>query len=201
MTMMSGSTLNHGSGGGPGRSRNTQIAMVVVLAVVVFVAGVAITYLLRGRGSTEAQGTPTPCVSTTTHPGVTLPKPGTVSINVYNSTNRAGLARHTATTLTGRGFQVGKVANDPLSKNVQGVAELRYGPTGAQNAALLAYYVPGATLVNDGRADASVDVVLGAGFLAIPAPAAIQAALAKPVLVPGPGCHKASPVASPTASH
>ena len=200
--MMSGSTLSPSGGSGPPRSRGTVIALVVVLAFVFFGAGVAITYLLRGNKDATALPAPAAsCVTTTARPGVTLPKPGTVSINVYNATNRSGLARRTATTMTGRGFVVGKVANDPLGKTVPGVAELRHGPTGAQNAALLAYYFPGATLVNDARTDASVDVVLGAKFSVVPSAAAIGAALAKPVPVAsGPGCASTKPVTRPSAS-
>lgn len=200
--MMSGSTLSPSGGSGPPRSRNTVIALVVVLALVFFAAGVGVTYLLRGSKDTTALPAPGPsCVTASARPGITLPKPGTVSINVYNATTRSGLARRTATTMTGRGFTVGKVANDPLGKTVTGVAELRHGPTGAQNAALLAYYFPGATLVTDTRADASVDVVLGAKFSIVPSAAAVEAALAKPVPVAsGPGCTSTKPVTSPSAS-
>lgn len=203
MTMMSGSTLNPSGGPGPQRSRATMVALAVVLALVFFGAGVAVTYLLRGNNQAAGPG-PSPgasCVTTSARPGVTLPKPGTVSINVYNATTRSGLAHRTAVTMTGRGFVVGKVANDPLGKNVTGVAELRYGPTGEQNAALLAFYFPGAKLVNDGRTDASVDVVLGAQFSLVPSAAAIQTALAKPVpVVSGTGCASTTPAASPSKS-
>ncbi|HEY7858599.1 MAG TPA: LytR C-terminal domain-containing protein [Candidatus Nanopelagicales bacterium] len=202
MTMMSGSTLSPSGGSGPPRSRGTVIALVVVLALVFFAAGAAVTYLLRGNKNAAALPAPAAsCVTTSARPGVTLPKPGTVSINVYNATNRSGLARRTATTMTGRGFTVGKVANDPLGKTVTGVAELRHGPTGAQNAALLAYYFPGATLVSDGRTDASVDVVLGAKFTIVPSATAVEVALAKPVQVTsGPGCQSPKPATSPSVS-
>lgn len=190
MTMMSGSGLTPTGGSGQPRSRNTMIALIVVIALVCFAGGVAVMYLLRGgKDTATGPGPALPCVTTSVRPGVTLPKPGTISINVYNSTNRSGLARRTAATMTGRGFVVGKVANDPLGKNITGVAELRHGPTGTQNAQLLAFYFPGATLVNDGRTDASVDVVLGSAFTVVPSAANIQAAMNKPVPVAsGPGC-------------
>ena len=168
-----------------------------------FGATYGVVHLIRGGGSGTpgaSATTPTPCVTTTVKPGVVLPKPGTVTVNVYNATNRAGLAKRTSAVLATRGFPIGHVANDPLGKSVKGVAEVRYGPSGEQGAKLLLYYVPGAVLVADQRTDASVDLVLGTKFVAVAPQKTVDAALVKPTPVAtGAGC--ASPTtAKPTKS-
>lgn len=192
MTVISGPNLGPSGGPPPRRSRAAMITLIVVVAIALFGAGVVLAWFLRGSTGTAAtpDGSQTPaCVTTTATPGVGLPKPGTVSINVYNSTDRTGLAAQTAATLKGRGFVIGTIANDPLGKTIPGSAELRHGPKGTKNAELLTYYIAGAKLVTDARSDASVDVVLGEGFKKVRSPAAVEAALKKPVVTQtGPGC-------------
>ena len=196
----------YGQTGGPApRSRALTVTLVVLGAIVLFGAGVALSWFLRGGNGGGGAAGPTSgasptCVATTTVPGVGLPKPGTVSINVYNATDRTGLAASTAGVLKGRGFTVGEIANDPLGKTVRPSAELRYGPKGEQNAKLLSFYIPGAKLVQDDRTDASVDVVLGEKFKAVRSPAQVQKALTTPVVTrSGPGC-SSSPAAPPASA-
>jgi hypothetical protein len=204
VSVISGPNLGPSGGPPPQRSRAATVALVVVLAIVLFGAGVALAWFLRGEtgGAAEPGGTPTPqCVSTTTIPGVGMPKPGTVSINVYNSTDRTGLAAATAATLAKRGFVVGTIANDPLGKHIAASAELRHGSKGTKNAQLLKFYIAGAKLVTDDRTDASVDVVLGEDFSKVRSPAAVEALLKKPVVTQtGPGCPSASPKVTKSAA-
>ena len=61
-----------------------------------------------------------------------------VTVNVYNATNRAGLAASTAKDVKARGFVDRPVANDPLKKKIDGAGELRFGPNGKAGAALVA---------------------------------------------------------------
>jgi LytR cell envelope-related transcriptional attenuator len=96
--------------------------------------------------------------------------PRGVTINVYNSTAHTGLAASTASKLQRQGFKVATVDNDPLGKSVLGVGEIRYGPSGLEGANLAALRLPGATMVQDGRMDASVDIVLGKMFKAVKVP-------------------------------
>ena len=96
--------------------------------------------------------------------------PREVTINVYNATVRIGLAASVASSLTKIGFKVATIDNDPLGKSILGVGEIRYGPSGLEGANLAALRLPGATLVQDGRMDASVDVVLGKLFKAVKVP-------------------------------
>jgi hypothetical protein len=95
-----------------------------------------------------------------------------VSVNVYNATDRDGLAAGAAEQLRGRGFRVLTVANDPLHGKVAGPAEVRFGKSGRPGAQVVQRLVKGATAVRDARTDASVDLVLGRTFTTLlPAPA------------------------------
>ena len=198
MSMLSGQGL--GPTGDRPRRRHpvTTTIIVVLMMVVLFGATFGIVRLLRGGGSDSASPGPTspaPCVTTTVVPGVALPKPGQVSSNVYNATNRAGLAKRTAAELGSRGFKIGRVANDPLGRSIAGVAEIRYGTAGLANAQLMKYYIAGAVLVQDARTDATIDVVLGQKFKVVTPQAKVDVALKKPTPVAsGAGC------ASPTPS-
>lgn len=103
-------------------------------------------------------------------------EPGDVTINVYNTTSRAGLASSVASSLETQGFQVATIDNDPLGRSIPSLGEIRHGLRGKAGAMLAAARLPGAALVQDDRMDASVDLVLGKTFKAIQEPSA-QAAL------------------------
>lgn len=109
--------------------------------------------------------------------------PRAVTVNVYNSTDRAGLAASVAKTLRTQGFKVAEVANDPLGRSISGVGEIRYGRLGAAGATLAATRLSGARLVVDARTDATVDLVLGDKFTVLKVPPKV--ATAKPS-VPAP---------------
>ena len=203
--------------GGPrpsARHRRRQSPVVAVILVIIgmvilFGAGYGLSRIIQGSGASDASSTteptngsttsapePEPCVTVTVTPGAGLPSPAQVTTNVYNATDRTGLAASTAEELQVRGFLIGVIDNDPLAKTITGVAEIRHGPSGEQAARLLAFYLPGAELVDDGRKDATIDTVLGAAYTAVAPQSEVDAALAAPSPSPsGPGC---SP--SPTAS-
>ncbi|MFC6239750.1 LytR C-terminal domain-containing protein [Longivirga aurantiaca] len=205
MSMLSGTVIGP-SGGGPRRRRPWATGLLVVLMMAVVFGGTyGAVVLLRGGGNEPGPGsssssTPDTCVTVTVTPGAALPEPATVTVNVYNATDRSGLARATADELKAREFGIGAVANDPLGKTVAGVAEIRYGESGLDNAKLLRFYAPKAKLVKDKRTDATVDLVLGEKWKAVAPQKAVDAALAKPVASPGPGCPTPSKPASGTAS-
>jgi hypothetical protein len=167
--------------------------------VLLFGAGFGLSRLIRNAsnggdaspttGSSQSTDNPEPCITSTVIPGADLPKPDTVTTNVYNATDRAGLAASTADALKGRGFLIGTVANDPKAKTITGVAEIRYGTKGELAAKLMSYYLPGAALVNDGRSDTSIDTVLGAAFVSVAPQADVDKALTEPSpSASGPGC-------------
>ena len=202
MSMITSSVLGP-SGDGPRKRHPVATgAIVLLMMAVLFGATFGAVRLLRGTPPTDSAGpSASPCVTTTVRPGLVLPKPGTVTTNVYNATDRAGLAKKTAAELKVRGFVLGRVANDPLGKTLATVGEIRHGSAGQANAALMAYYVPGAALVLDQRTDATVDVVTGQKFVAVTPQKAVDANLAKPVPTQsGVGCVAPTPSSKPTGS-
>lgn len=184
--------------------------LVVVLAAVSMLAlfgiGFAAALLVGGQtesnvvaDSVDAEGAPTagaqttaqpePCETTLVAPAELLPRPDSVVVNVYNSTQRGGLAGTTAQELSQRGFRINKVENDPLGVSLRGTGEIRYGPKGADNARLLAFYFPGAVLVDDGRSGPRVDISVGRGFETVEDQGVVAATLASPSpSLSGPGC-------------
>jgi hypothetical protein len=148
------------------RGKRQRRATVTIAVLVLALAGAfyyASTYF--------QETTPRPAACSTILPTPQL-SPADVSVNVYNATSRKGLASTTAKDVAGRGFKVKSVANDPLNKTVKKAAEIRFGPTGAASAKLLAAHVPGAVLVEDKRNNDTVDLVLGDAWKKLgPAPA------------------------------
>ncbi|MEP7368989.1 MAG: LytR C-terminal domain-containing protein [Dermatophilaceae bacterium] len=115
--------------------------------------------------------------------------PRAMIINVYNATDRDGLAKSVAKSLRSQGFTIGEVTNDPLGRRIVGVGEVRHGRPGNAGAALLAKRLPGAKLVLDKRSDRSVDLVLGSRFTALRAPAGVVPAKAtRPTTSPASSC-------------
>lgn len=90
-----------------------------------------------------------------------------VTVNVYNSTGRIGLAGTTGAAMQKEGFSVAAIDNDPLGKKILGVGEIRHGPSGLEGAQLVAKRMPGAKIVLDDRTDATVDMVVGKKFRAV----------------------------------
>ncbi|HEU5355293.1 MAG TPA: LytR C-terminal domain-containing protein [Actinocrinis sp.] len=106
-----------------------------------------------------------------------LPATAQIKVNVYNSTDRHGLAATTAAQLKQRGFTVLKVTNDPLKANLTVPAQIR-GATGDTAAMhVVAAEVAGSQLKPDARTDGTVDLVLGTGFTALASPDQVSAAL------------------------
>ncbi len=177
------------------------LVVVAVLVVVGLIFGIA--SLFRGssdEGATDAGGTAdTPCVTTTVTAAQVLPEPNAVTVNVYNSTPKSGLAMDTAKELKARKFLIGKVANDPKKKRIKGVAQIRYGKKGEQSAQLLLFYVPGAELVETGRKNATVDLSIGNTYSGLAPQQGIDALMASPrPTASGVGCPSPA-VASSTA--
>ena len=191
------------------------IVLVVVGMLVLFGAGFGLTRIIQGSnsggggasggsssGASNSTDNPQPCVTVTVTPGAGLPSTAQVTTNVYNATDRAGLAASTAEQLQVRGFVIGTIANDPLSKTITASAEIRHGPSGERSARLMSLYIPGSVLVNDGRKDATIDTVLGAGFTAVAPQSQVDAAMTAPSpSASGPGCPSpTAPVPAPTGS-
>lgn len=146
------------------RRRRALITLGVVALMLFFAFWYAYSYY---RDSNHAKASPGPSCTATS----TALVPSMVTVNVYNATDRVGLAAKTAADVRKRGFKVSTVANDPLQKDVAISAEVRFGPTGAASGRLVMALVKGSRAVKDSRTDSSVDLVLGAKFTALaPAP-------------------------------
>lgn len=85
-----------------------------------------------------------------------------INVNVYNSTNRPGLARAVADDLLARKFVVGAVSN--IDANYRGVAAIVSGTAGQAAAFSLQRNLQGSDYFLDARTDASVDVVLAQNY-------------------------------------
>ncbi len=158
------------------RQRRRSIAILVSLGAFLVVAFLVAFAAVQGwipsssPDTSEAASSPTTSCSTTQLPAVS-----SITVNVYNGTDRAGLAGITARTLREQGFVVAQVGNDPLGKKVEGVAEIRYGPQGEASAQALTLRLVGATMAPDGREGSTVDVAVGDQFTAVSTPPASSA--------------------------
>jgi hypothetical protein len=145
------------------RRRRALITLGVVALMLFFAFWYAYSYY---QDSNKAKAAPQPTCTATS----TVKTPAQITVNVYNATDRAGLAAKTAADVRKRGFKVSTVSNDPLQRDVKVAAEVRYGPTGTSSSKLVLALVKGAKAVKDSRTDSSVDLVLGAKFTALTAP-------------------------------
>ncbi|MFF1420659.1 LytR C-terminal domain-containing protein [Streptomyces sp. NPDC058280] len=114
-------------------------------------------------------------------PARSLPKPGQITVNVYNATPRDGLAQTTADELKKRGFLIGKVGNAPAAydKKVPG-AGILLGATLTSDGpfSVLGTQLKGATSKTDTRETADVDLIIGSAFKALTVQADADQALA-----------------------
>lgn len=131
----------------------------------------------------------------TTAPGTALPKPAQIEVNVYNATQRTGLAKDTADELKKRGFKIGKVGNAPAEydKKVKASGML-LGSSTASNGAfgVLGTQVDGVRTKSDQRKGKDIDLIIGDGFKDLVAKKDADkalSALATPAQAPAkPGC-------------
>ncbi|MCC5479741.1 LytR C-terminal domain-containing protein [Streptomyces sp. NPDC059680] len=111
-----------------------------------------------------------------------LPKPAQITVNVYNATERTGLAKSTADELKKRGFRIGAVGNAPgaYDKKVKNAGML-LGPAAAQNTSLpvLAAQLTGTEQRADSRKGTDVDLILGDAFKGLVNPTAADQALTR----------------------
>lgn len=108
------------------------------------------------------------------------PAPATITLNVYNATNRTGLAAQTAALLKARGFKIGKIGNAPaaLQNKVTGAARVTGPATAKAQLAVVGSEVAGSAVTNDTRTDGTVDLVIGNAFTQLQTPAQAAQALA-----------------------
>lgn len=102
---------------------------------------------------------------------IPCPPPGTpptpwdeLIVNVYNGTQRTGLATQTGNTLTSLGIQVKTAANNPQG-SITGTAQIVTSKAGAVQAYTIKGLLPQADVIFDARSDNTIDVVLGPDFV------------------------------------
>lgn len=139
------------------RQRSTAIAGAV--AVVVFGGAAYSIFYFTDSMPGSADASPTCTVTAPPPPQQAAP------LNVYNASGEKGQAGSIAEAMQSRDFDVAAVSNDPYKEKLRGVGQIRFGPDGK---AFATKYVkpiaPKATMVEDGRTDSSVDLVLGKDF-------------------------------------
>lgn len=102
----------------------------------------------------------TPCVPA----GATAEELGSITTNVFNATDRTGLAASIGENLSRQGVLVNTEANWPQGQ-MDGAVQLVAGARGITAAYTLQRLFPAAEVAFEpGREDATVDVVLGTGF-------------------------------------
>ncbi|WP_071659312.1 LytR C-terminal domain-containing protein [Streptomyces sp. MUSC 125] len=172
----------------PPRRRGRLVAAVLASATVLGLIGWGTLQLIdvfTGGRKTAAAGPKADCPDQAAAATQLkdLPKPGQITVNVYNATTRAGLARDTAAELKKRGFTIGDVGNasKQFDKKTKGTGVL-LGPVSAQNTSLpvLATQIAGAERRTEaGRKGAALDLILGDGFKGLAKQATADQALAK----------------------
>jgi hypothetical protein len=143
------------------RKRRQLIVLGVVVLGLFFAFWYAWSYY---QADTSARAARPPAAACTPYnPKVVTPEK--TKVNVYNASNRTGLAATVARQLKDRDFVIGAVANDPSKRGAPKVAEIRYGAKGAAQAKLVRTSMPkGTRLVKDKRKVTTVDLALGAKF-------------------------------------
>ncbi|WP_328299631.1 LytR C-terminal domain-containing protein [Streptomyces sp. NBC_00435] len=154
----------------------------------------------KPKSAAAAKDCPTPApkagsaAAPSAAPQAALPPPGQITVNVYNATARAGLAKAVGDELKKRGYIVGKVGNAPadFDKKVPGAGILVGSPqTDKAVFSVLGTSLTGATQQTDTRGTADIDLILGDAFKEL-APKAdadkALAALANPQPAPASKC-------------
>lgn len=188
----------------PPRRRGRLVAVVVASVAALGLIGWGTLQLIDvftgGGDKYTASASTTDCrTKTAAAPaaqGHALPRPGQITVNVYNATKRTGLAKTTADELKKRGFKIGAVGNasKQYDKKVKGTGIL-LGSAAAQDTSLrvLGTQLDGAQLRADSRKGADLDLVIGDAFKGLSKPAAAEQALTtltepKPTASPKKGC-------------
>ncbi|MGI5376595.1 LytR C-terminal domain-containing protein [Streptomyces sp. CA-251387] len=171
------------------RRRGRLVVMAVASVAVLGMMGWGTLQLIdvfTGNGRKASAVGPKSDCSTGATPSATakvpLPKPGGITVNVFNATTRSGLAKQTADELKKRGFKIGDVGNatEKFDKKVKGTG-LLLGPASSENTSLpvLATQLASAEHRTDAaRKNTSVDLILGNAFKALTKKADADKALA-----------------------
>jgi hypothetical protein len=96
------------------------------------------------------------------NPKVTIP-PGSISVEVLNSTGKQGFAAGAASDLAKLGFRIAKTGNSPKGSDAAHTI-IRYGPDRADSARTVAAAIPGSTLRLDSSFGSGLQLQLGTDY-------------------------------------
>ncbi|WP_330461884.1 LytR C-terminal domain-containing protein [Streptomyces sp. NBC_00820] len=173
----------------PPRRRGRLVFAVVASAAVLGLIGWGTLQLIdvfTGGDKRVSAATRADC-RTAAHPATAetrvSPRPGEITVNVYNATARTGLAKQTADELKKRGFKIGAVGNasKDFDKKVKGAGVL-LGPAAALDTTLpvLTAQLTGAERRTDAaRKGGDLDLIIGDGYKSLTQRAAADLAVAK----------------------
>lgn len=119
---------------------------------------------IKFPGSEDSQPDSSACPATT----FDYTSPAKVKVNVFNATTRAGLAKSAANEFKARKFAVGQVGN--IETGYRGVAAIVSGAAGQAAAFTVQRHLPGSDYFQDGRQDATVDVILTGDYRGLAKP-------------------------------
>jgi hypothetical protein len=154
----------------PPRRRRRAVLAAVAAVIALGLAGwgtLQLIHVFGGDGKKNAAAGRKPDCKPSQAPAKALPKPGQITVNVYNATPRGGLAKTTADELKKRGFVIGKVGNAPAAydKKIPGAGMLLGAPTAADGPfTVLGTQLKGAMPKTDTRKTADVDLIIGTAF-------------------------------------
>jgi len=179
--------------GRPFRRRNPRPAVIALVAMVAVTGVVWIVALTRPTKTHEAAACnppPSPAgaapaqlgdqVSRTTMAEVPPAKLADTKVRVLNASGRGGQAADVAGAMKDLGFAQPAAANDPLYAGARMTCQgqIRFGTAGQATAATVWLVAPCAELLNDNRADDTVDLAVGTEFSALAHDDDIDAVLA-----------------------
>jgi len=143
--------------------RRVLHGVVLVLLIGLIAAGIIVAMaIINGRlRIPSAEPAPTPVSSCPASLFDYTPNEK-VNLNVFNSTSRPGLARSVADEFVARKFVVGNVSN--INAGYRGVAAVVSGAAGQAAAFSVQRNLQGSDYFQDGRKDASVDVILSQDY-------------------------------------
>ena len=158
------------AGNNPARLRRRILHGAVLVMLVGLIVAAIVVALGIMNGQIKLPATERSKAAASVCPAATYDytPPGKVALNVYNSTSRAGLARSVAKEFSARKFAVRAVGN--TTSSFRGVALVVSGAAGQSAAFSVQRNVPGSDYVQDGRTDASVDVILTGDFKGLTRP-------------------------------
>jgi hypothetical protein len=176
------------------RSRGRIAASAIAVVVVLSLAGWGTLQLIdvfggASSGHTKANAAPAACqrsarpavsASVSSASPAAMPKPGAITVNVYNATAKSGLAKSTADELAARGFKIGTFGNAPAAydKKVKEPALLVGGPKAEAALRALSAQIPGTVTKTDAKhSGTTIDLMIGKAFSKLSSDAQVKKAL------------------------